>query len=830
MGTYANIQESFCSCLMSDTPPVHTMQVPVTKVAWWKLAFNLVNIVIAFVLAFSALFAFVQGYAQNLQVDPPDVKLLLALNVGEIQSSSKSTNVGDQKFFASCYYVAGALNILTMFRVLFMNAKVVNNLSNKKKEKRNLGDTITEKISRNSIIGINSTIGKKFLKVDSMLKHFDFDGKYFWYKFLASGMVGVLLQFLRFLTFAGLDILGSPTYVEVKKPFAVISYAFVLSVHLVFGVAMFSSNKKLPAVIFVIILDFYYALVPLLNVHGSIFDPSQWYPIRNLNGLEVLAGVVPLILKCGTLQYVSIRNMKRITNQDNLVVADNIHRRSTKLGFGVFSTGLAVSLLLFTLVKHFGADCKSTEEVAECIRWSHPIFDDVSCDCVMLSLYLPKDTKSNREGAIQLLEEVGRFSRVQYLLIYNRINVVEDRSGEEYFERMRTRFVLLEAVAYSTGKSERLDFYGMDKLSVYISEFQEYGEDFDWSLLQTVPNLKHANFSFSKIPHWPDVDDVKHIETLLLYDNPVCYQEIPAELQALGNLQCFLETDFGLDEKCKEIFGSATVIADFRERCDKRLESGLPTACIETCASIELYFTVFNNVIGLDYDLDGYFSAKEIRTVFQGKTNAFSEKLVNEESLTCLNKNNKGCPHDGEQHLLPFTSIAVYGTTGGSNCIECPWAQKRLQALKEGPKVLEPDSELTASKPGDVDPEDCARLLSQDVYQEIIESCNRHHANGKPQECTQSCLLVNVISSYPLIDDDGDGVINSKELGAFLKAQDLLSKAPTDATMICLAEKVTECPASREGPFVSFDLLLVFTHKGESGCKECEAYPEYLKS
>ena len=202
-------------------------------------------------------------------------------------SSSTSTDVGDQKIFMYFYYIAGILNILTIFRVLFINPKVVKSL----KDKKPLNTSFNIHSNRSSLIG------KQFLKVHSTLKHFDIDGKYFWYKFLASLVFGIGLQIIRFLTFAGWDILGSPAYVEVKKPVAVISYAFVLAVHLVFGAAMFFMNKKLHVVVFVILLDIYYAIVPLLNVHGSIFDPSQWYPMRNLNGLEVLSRCCPFDLE-----------------------------------------------------------------------------------------------------------------------------------------------------------------------------------------------------------------------------------------------------------------------------------------------------------------------------------------------------------------------------------------------------------------------------------------------------------------------------------------------------------------------------------------------------
>ena len=54
------------------------------KVAWWKLAFNPSNIAICLVLAFSALLAFVQGYAQNLQVDPPKLEHLRSFDIDEI--------------------------------------------------------------------------------------------------------------------------------------------------------------------------------------------------------------------------------------------------------------------------------------------------------------------------------------------------------------------------------------------------------------------------------------------------------------------------------------------------------------------------------------------------------------------------------------------------------------------------------------------------------------------------------------------------------------------------------------------------------------------------
>ena len=813
---------------MTDNLPVHTMQVPVPKVAWWKLAFNLVNIVIGLVLAFSALLAFVQGYAQNLRLSPPDINHLQGLDVEAIQSSSTSTDVGDQIFFARCYYIAGAVNILTIFRVLFMNAKVVNNLSNKKKARRNSGGAITETISRSSIIGRNSIICKKFVKVDSVLKHFDFDGKYFWYKFLASGTVGVLLQFIRFLTFSGLDILGSPTYVEVKKPFAVISYAFVLSVHLIFGVTMFSLNKKLPAVIIIIVLDFYYAMVPLLNVHGSIFDPSQWYPIRNLNGLEMLAGVVPLILKCGTLQYVSMRNMKRITNQDNRIVADNIHRRSTKFSVSVVGTGLAVSLLLFTLVKHFGADCESKKGVAECHRWSHPIFDDVPCDCVMLVLYLPQNYGAVIESEDELLAEIDKLSRVQYLIIHAKDSAESHNASDLVsLTRVRTKFVLLEGIVYNHGFSTKLDFHHLNKLSVYFSELHKYGEGFDWSLLKTLPYLRYASFAFSRISHWPDVDDVKHVDTLLLHENPVCKEKRPDELRSLTNLKCVVDSVFDVDEQCAEILNAAPGVAAFRAECDKYFESGAPTTCIAPCDTAKLYLSFFGGIFELDYDLDGYYSPKELRTAIQDAS--FSEEVLYDESVVCLNQKNKGCPHDGEQHVLPFTSIATYVISGRSNCLDCDWAQERLKRVKEGQRILEPDSELTASKPGDVDPEDCKRLLSQDVYQRIIESCNTYHAKMKPQKCKPKCILAPLLKFYPLIDDDGDGAINTKELGTFLKVQNLLSKHPTDATMICLAEKLSECPASKEGPFVSFEALVVFSNEGESGCMECDEYPANLK-
>ena len=91
------------------------------------------------------------------------------------------------------------------------------------------------------------------------------------------------------------------------------------------------------------------------------------------------------------------------------------------------------------------------------------------------------------------------------------------------------------------------------------------------------------------------------------------------------------------------------------------------------------------------------------------------------------------------------------------------------------------------------------------------------------------CLLNQIVSHYPLVDDDEDGVINAKELGTFLRVQNLISKLPSDATMICLAEQLSACPASKEGPFISFEALIVYTTEGTSGCMLCEAYPEQLK-
>ena len=200
-------------------------------------------------------------------------------------------------------------------------------------------------------------------------------------------------------------------------------------------------------------------MVPLLSVHGSIFGPNQWYPMRNLNGLEMLAGVAPLILKCGTLHCVSLRIMKRIAQKD-----ENVHKRSMKLCVGIVCTGLAGFLLNFSLVKHFGVDCESTKN-ASCLHWSYPIFD-VSCDCVMLLLKVFPGDEYTYENQTPFLREIDKYSRVQYLNIvpHNRI-----LSGSETLERIRTKFVLLESIIFSNGLSTQLDFHHHGKTFCFYS-------------------------------------------------------------------------------------------------------------------------------------------------------------------------------------------------------------------------------------------------------------------------------------------------------------------------------------------------------------------------
>ena len=120
------------------------------------------------------------------------------------------------------------------------------------------------------------------------------------------------------------------------------------------------------------------------------------------------------------------------------------------------------------------------------------------------------------------------------------------------------------------------------------------------------------------------------------------------------------------------------------------------------------------------------------------KTSGLADIPVSDESIMCFNQDNRGCPHDGEKHHVSFISVTVYATGSGSNCLDCDWSEEYLKLQKEGPKTLELDSQLTASKPGDVGPKDCADLLNVEVYQQLIERCKMYESNGKHQDCASS--------------------------------------------------------------------------------------------
>ena len=78
--------------------------------------------------------------------------------------------------------------------------------------------------------------------------------------------------------------------------------------------------------------------------------------------------------------------------------------------------------------------------------------------------------------------------------------------------------------------------------------------------------MKFANFGFSGISHWPEVEDVKHVDEIFIVDTPICEKEMPPELEA--NLKCHLEVNFDVDERCKEVLKSSLAIADYRAYCD----------------------------------------------------------------------------------------------------------------------------------------------------------------------------------------------------------------------------------------------------------------------
>ena len=768
------------------------------KRMWYKLALSPGNVLISLILAFSAVLAFIQGFAQNLRIDPPKVEHLQTQDIEAIEKSTTSRYVGDQWFYSILYYFAGLFNVLTMLRVIFVNTKVASVRANKK-----------------AIPGSWSLV---LLRADAAINEINFNGKYFWHELLISLTFDLVLQIIRFLSFSGFNVAGSPSYVEVKKPFCVISYSFVIATHLMFMIAMFFTNRKMLAATIAILFDFYYALVPLMNIHGSIFDPYQWYTLRNLNALEMLAGVAPLLLKCGTLQYVSKRHIRRLVKGKIIVVRRNIHKELTKGLVAVVCTVTAAFLLIFTLVKHFGADCKPSN-ISVCHRWVHPIFDKVSCDCLMLAINLRQEEDDQDNSWV--FSEMDRFSRVKYLTFLG------NHKGEEVFRLMRSKFIWLESFICNYGELNNLRVHHHDKLSVYISEGQQYDENFDWSLLKTLPNLKFASFSFSRIPHWPALEDVKHIETLLVVNNPLCSQERPPELASFANLKCIVDKVFDVDERCNKELNAHPTVAELRERCDKYFQSGASTKCIAPCYIAQQYIVDQNEVFNVDVNGDNYYSIDELRFALRN-SGSFGEVAADDEAFICVNQNNKGCPAGGDDNLLAFTTLTVYITNSGSNCLDCDWAHKRLQEI-EGVTTSNPASESTTALPIQMNLSECPNLLNHEPhqpYQGIMESCSEYEAKGKPQDCLEECN--EVLRYYGVIDVNHDGDIDMRELNNILVTQDLVTKPTTDSIIWCLAKQLGGCSASVDGPSISFEAVVVYSTNGNSGCRECPTYPAHL--